>query len=95
MHTICVRVSGELLKDSRFTGSDAVPSKLVCLLTCVCVLSHLVMSDSFVTLWTLAHKAPLSMKFSRQEYWSGLPFPPPGDLPNPEIEQSLLQILYH
>ena len=36
--------------------------------------------------WTVAHQAPLSMKFSRQEYWSGLPFPPPGDLPNPGTE---------
>ena len=35
----------------------------------------------FVTLWTVAHQAPLSMRFLRQEYWSGLPFPPPGDLP--------------
>ena len=40
----------------------------------------------FVTLWTVAHQTPLSMGFSRQEYWSGLPFPSPGDLPNPEIE---------
>jgi hypothetical protein len=38
------------------------------------------------TLWTVAHQAPLSMGFSRQEYWSGLPFPPPGDLPNPGTE---------
>ena len=37
----------------------------------------------FVTLWTVAHQAPPSMEFSRQEYWSGLPFPSPGDLPNP------------
>ena len=36
--------------------------------------------------WTVAHQAPLSMGFSRQEYWSGLPFPSPGDLPNPGIE---------
>ena len=36
----------------------------------------------FVTAWTVAHQAPLSMRFSRQEYWSGLPFPPPGDLPD-------------
>ena len=35
---------------------------------------------------TVAHQAPLSMEFSRQEYWSGLPFPSPGHLPNPEIE---------
>ena len=40
----------------------------------------------FVTLWTVAHQAPLSMGFSRQEYWSGLLFPSPGDLPNPGIE---------
>ena len=38
------------------------------------------------TLWTVALQAPLSMRFSRQEYWSGLPFPPPGDLPNPGIQ---------
>ena len=44
------------------------------------------MSDSFVTLWTVARQAPLSMGFSRQEYWSGLPFPTPGDLPDPGIE---------
>ena len=40
----------------------------------------------FATLWTGAYQAPPSMGFSRQEYWSGLPFPSPGDLPNPGIE---------
>ena len=40
----------------------------------------------FATPWTIAHQAPPSMGFSRQEYWSGLPFPSPGDLPNPGIE---------
>ena len=40
----------------------------------------------FATPWTVAHQAPLSMEFSRQEYWSGLPFPSPGDLPDPGIE---------
>ena len=44
------------------------------------------MSHSFSTPWTLALQAPLSMGFSRQEYWSGLPFPSPGDLPDPGIE---------
>ena len=39
----------------------------------------------FIT-WTVAHRTPLSMGFSRQEYWSGLPFPSPEDLPNPETE---------
>ena len=40
----------------------------------------------FVTLWTVAHQAPPSMGFSRQEYWCRLPFPSPGDLPDPGIE---------
>ena len=40
----------------------------------------------FATTWTVAYQAPPSMGFSRQEYWSGLPFPSPGDLPNPGIE---------
>ena len=40
----------------------------------------------FLTPWTVAYQAPPSMGFSRQEYWSGLPFPSPGDLPNPGIE---------
>ena len=40
----------------------------------------------FVTPWTVAHQAPPSMGFSRQEYWSGLPFPSPGDLPDPGIK---------
>ena len=40
----------------------------------------------FATPWTVAHEAPPSMGFSRQEYWSGLPFPSPGDLPNPGIK---------
>ena len=40
----------------------------------------------FVTSWTVAHQAPPSVGFSRQECWSGLPFPSPGDLPNPGIE---------
>ena len=44
------------------------------------------MSDCFETPRTVAYQASLSMGFSRQEYWSGLPFPSPGDLPNPEIE---------
>ena len=45
-----------------------------------------VVSDSFVTPWTVAHQAPLPKEFYRQEYLSGLPFPFPGDFPNPGIE---------
>ena len=44
------------------------------------------MSDSFRPPWTIARQAPLSMGFSTQEYWSGLPCPPPGNLPDPGIE---------
>ena len=43
-----------------------------------------------LTPWTIAHQAPLSMEFSRQKYWSGLPFLPPGDLPNPGIKSASL-----
>ena len=43
------------------------------------------MSDSFATPWTVAHQAPLYMGFPRQEYWSGLLFPPSGDFPDPGI----------
>ena len=52
----------------------------------VCVLSHFSRVQLFATLWTVACRAPLSMGFSRQEYWSGLPCPPPGDLPSPGTE---------
>ena len=48
------------------------------------VLSRSVVSDSLWPPWTIAHQAPLSMGFSRQEYCSGLPYPSPGDLPDPE-----------
>ena len=51
-----------------------------------CVLSDFSCVRLFVTLWTVAHQVPLSMGVSRQEYWSELPFSPPGDLPNPGIE---------
>ena len=50
---------------------------------CVCVLSHV---QLFATPWTVAHQAPLSIEFSRQEYWSRLPFSPQGDLTNPGIQ---------
>ena len=53
---------------------------------CCVVLSRFSHVQLFVALWTVARQAPLSMRFSRQEYWSGLPCPPPGDLPYPGIE---------
>ena len=51
---------------------------------CLCV-SHSVMSDSAIP-WTVAHQTPLSVEFSRQGYWNGLPFPSPGNLSNPGIK---------
>ena len=53
------------------------------------MLSHV---QLFATPWTVAHQAPLSMAFSRQEYWSGLPFPSPGDLPDPGIKLASLTL---
>ena len=54
-------------------------------LFCCCLVAKS-WSDSFVTSWIVVHQPPLSMEFSMQEYWSGLPFPSPGDLPDPGIE---------
>ena len=51
----------------------------VCLLSC---------GQFFVTSWIVARQTPLSMGFSRQEYWSGFPFPPPGDLPEPGLKST-------
>ena len=69
---------------------------------CACVLSCFSCVQLFSTLWAVVHQAPLSMGFSRQEYWSGLPFPSPGDLPDPGIKPTSLYIsstgrwvLYH
>ena len=63
---------------------------MVCVCVCVCLsLSHV---QLFVTLWTGARQALLSLGFPRQEYWSGLPFPSPGDLSNPRNPH--LSVLY-
>ena len=58
--------------------------KEVCVLSCVLL---------FAIPWPVAHQVPLSLEFSRQEYWSGLPFPPPGDLPEPEIHISYISCI--
>ena len=62
------------------------------IVTCekVCMLSHFGPVCPFATLWTITCQVPLSMWFSRQEYWNGLPFPPSGDLPKPGIEPASL-----
>ena len=67
------------------------PSFLLCALVMpsywhACVLSHISSIRLCATSWTVARQAPLSVEFSRQEYWSGLPFLSPGDLPDPGIE---------
>ena len=56
----------------------------------MCACCRLSRVQLFATPWTVAQQAPLSVGFSRQEYWSGLSFPPPGDLPDPEIEPASL-----
>ena len=74
-----------------------------CLPTCPSFLLVTCHVRLFVASWTIAYQTPLPVEFSRQEYWSGLPFPAPGDLPNPRTKpESLLriscigwQILYH
>ena len=74
----------------------ALKGSMTCLMSCV--LSQV---QLFATPWTVALQASLSMEFSRQEYWSGLPFPSPGDLLNPGMEPLSQvfcigkQILYH
>ena len=66
-----INIQRELWSFSDFTESESISCSVV--------------SNSAIPM-TVAHQAPLSMEFSRQEYWSGLPFPSPGDLPNPGIE---------
>ena len=69
----------------RVLGSTTSPeqSHVMSFIIVVWSLSHI-----FATPWTVAHQAPLSMKFSRQEYWSGLPFPSPRTLPDPGIDSA-------
>ena len=69
-----------------FTLNFLTSFKSVDMLTGLLSLSCSVISNSFVTPCILAHQAPLSMGFPKQVYWSGLPFPAPGDLPDPGIE---------
>ena len=61
---------------------------------CVCVLSHFRRVQLFMTLWTVAHQVSLSVGFSRQEYWSELPYPPPGDLLTHGSNSRLLHLLH-
>ena len=62
------------------------------IIVCLCVISRFSCVWPFAALWTVAHRVPLSKGPSRQEYWSGLPFPSPGDLLNPRIELASLAL---
>ena len=92
-----MRLSGTTVSNSRAPSTYlSVPSFPLYLLICqfAIVIKPTIQKEVeslsrvrlFATPWTVAYKAPLSMEFSRQEYWSGLPFPSPEDLPNPGIE---------
>ena len=74
--------------ESLFSGTQATRSHFLLLFLVT------VMSDSFAALWTVNHQAPLSVGFHRQEYWSGLPFPPPGFFPTQESNPCPLCFLH-
>ena len=77
--------------DLSFFSPPNVDSFICHLISSLCVCANLLQPcPLFATPWTVAHQAPLSMGFSRQEYQSGLPFPSPGDLPDPGIEPGAL-----
>ena len=76
-------ISRDLLKAENIKSIVGV---CVCVCACAHVLSYFSHVRLFATLWTIACQAPLSKGFSRQEYWSGLPYPPPRDFSNPGIE---------
>ena len=67
-----------------------MPVVVVWVALCACILSHISHVLLFATLWTTVFQAPLSMGFSPQKYWSGLPWPSPGDLPDPGIKSASL-----
>ena len=84
-----VQISNDLCKSH--TGEV---KKSQCTVYGACVLSRFSCAQLFATLWIVACQAPLSIGFSRQEYWSGLPYPPPGDIFNPGIEPVSLTSLH-
>ena len=94
---VSLNVSCDSLPSFRKISCWPYGTSLVCyllLLPC-CVFSRFSRVRLFATPWTVAHQAPLSLGFSRPEYWSGLPCPPPGDRPHPGIKlTSLLRLLH-
>ena len=86
MRTYCLKSTEfQLCKMKRATEMDGGDGWTIC---CCFLVSKL--CPTLVTPWTAVHQAPLSMGFPRLEYWSGLPFPSPGYLPNPGIELTSL-----
>ena len=91
---LCGNLNGKEIQEKRdilihmqVADSLSVQQKLTqCSKATMLFFSCSVLSDSFATPGIIAHHTPLSMGFCRQEYWSGLPFSPPGDLPDPGIE---------
>ena len=80
----------------RVSANSPAFSKIIGSELSACLLSHFSRIRLCTTLWTATRQVPLSMGFSRQEYWSRLPCPPPGDSPDPRIElESLLLCLLH
>ena len=88
LKTVLLRWSIHVMvsNDICFCTSAAIIRVCVCVCVCVCTQSCLILFD----LMDCSHQAPLSVEFPRQEYWSGLPFPPPRDLPNSGIEPTSL-----
>ena len=85
MFSLCCAISTKILIPELFINPNKVPCIFMCV--CTCMLSHV---HLFATSWTVAHKSPLSVGVSGQECWSRLPFPSPGDFPDPGIEPACL-----
>ena len=105
IHRMTLQSSGKQVRDSHTEtqegrGSTCVACLSACVCVCVCmclyvcVLSRLSTVQLFVTPWTVACQAPLSMGLFKKKYWSGLPCPPPRDLPNPGTELESLSLLH-
>ena len=87
---LCTQMAG--IPTQEYTDTENLqPVKARDIHVCMHVCCHFSCAQLFAAPWTVALQAPLSMGFSRQEYWSGLPGPPPGDLPHPGIEPSSLE----
>ena len=84
-----LRPSADWMRPTHVIDGDLLYSKSIDF-NVACMLSHFCHVQLFVTVWTVASQAPLSMGFSKQEYWGGLLCPPPGDLPNPAIKPASL-----